>query len=216
MPSLLIPPPYLFTGGDVGLMQVGALIGFNLAMFFGGYISDVITARQIIKNNGIVITEERLKSLIPLFWVAPVGCLLTGLAGEKLWPWYSIAISFGMRESFRACIGVVSEERALRYHESAVSFGTVFAPNIAVTYVIDSFPKQAAQCLVSINVFKNMVAFLFLYQAAAWIQAKGFLQPYVIMMALQLAIFIFAVPLYFYGHRLRHSQLLNRLNEALQ
>jgi hypothetical protein len=67
-------------------------------MFLGGYMSDVITARQIIKNKGNVITEHRLKSLIPLGWVSPLGCLLAGLDGEKLWPWYSIGITFGMRK----------------------------------------------------------------------------------------------------------------------
>jgi hypothetical protein len=48
---------------------------------------------------------------------------------------------------------------------STVSFGTVYTPNIAITYAVDSFPEQAAQSVVSINVFKNMVAFLFVYQA---------------------------------------------------
>jgi hypothetical protein len=98
MPNLLIPPPYYFSGGQVGLMQVAAIVGFILAMFAGGYLSDVITAREIIKNKGKVITEQRLKSLIPLWWVSPLACLLTGLAGEKLWAWYYIAITFGMRE----------------------------------------------------------------------------------------------------------------------
>jgi hypothetical protein len=99
---------------------------------------------------------------------------------------------------------------------STVSFGTVYTANIAITYVVDSFPEHAAQSVVSINVFKNMVAFLFVYQAVTWIQTQGFLRPFIVLMALQLTIFIFAVPLYFYGKRLRHSAFLNRLNKAMQ
>jgi hypothetical protein len=92
----------------------------------------------------------------------------------------------------------------------------VYAPNIAITYVVDSFPEQSAQCLVSINVFKNMIGFLFTYQAVTWIQKQGFLRPYIILMALQLSIFVVALPLYWYGKRLRHSTFLNRLSKALQ
>jgi hypothetical protein len=215
MPGLLIPPPYNFSGSDVGLMQFAAIIGFILAMFFGGYMSDVITAREIIKNKGNVITEQRLKSLIPLGWVSPLGCLLTGLAGEKIWPWYSIAITLGMREWNRPC-KVCRCDKRTDIDDSTVSFGVVYTPNIAISYVVDSFPEQAAQCLVAINVFKNMVAFIFVYQAVTWIQTQGFLRPYIVLMTLQLTVFIFAVPLYLYGKRLRHSAFQDRLNKAMQ
>jgi hypothetical protein len=98
LPSLLMAPPYLFTAGGVGLIQIAAIIGFCIALFLGGWLSDVITARQIIQAGGKVTPEQRLVSLIPFVWVTPVACILTGFAASRMWPWAGIAFSFGMRE----------------------------------------------------------------------------------------------------------------------
>lgn len=51
-PSLLLAPPYLFAPSSVGLMQIAAIIGFLIACFGGGYISDYITARRIVRAGG--------------------------------------------------------------------------------------------------------------------------------------------------------------------
>lgn len=99
LPSFMIPPPYLFTAGDVGLMQIAAIVGFIFATLAGGWLSDVITARQIKRAGGNLVAEQRLISLLPFCWVAPLACLLTGYGASKFWPWYGIAITFGMRES---------------------------------------------------------------------------------------------------------------------
>ena len=84
-----------------------------------------------------------------------------------------------------------------------VSFGTVFAPNIAITYVIESYPHLASECLVIINVVKNMVAFLFLYTAVDWIHSQGWVQVYMIMFMLVTLSMILAIPLYVFGERMR-------------
>jgi hypothetical protein len=72
-----------------------------------------------------------------------------------------------------------------------VSFGTIFAPNIAITYVIECFPRNSSEALVAINVFKNLVAFLFLYTAVDWIALSGWIQVYMIMfMLVSLSMFL--------------------------
>lgn len=63
--------------------------------------------------------------------------------------------------------------------------------------------KHAAQCLVLINIFKNILAFLFLYEAVPWVTSQGFTQVYMIMFMLNMLTLVLAVPLYFYGHRKR-------------
>lgn len=98
----MIPPPYLFTAGEVGLLQIAAIIGFFLATLAGGWLSDVITARQIRRAQGKLVAEQRLVSLIPFCWVAPLACLLSGYGASHGWPWYGIAITFGMREFISA------------------------------------------------------------------------------------------------------------------
>ncbi|KPM38686.1 hypothetical protein AK830_g7880 [Neonectria ditissima] len=137
-PSLLLAPPYLFASSSVGLMQVAAIIGFVIACYGGGYICDVITAKCIVRNGGVFIPEQRLKSLAPGCLVAPIGCVIVAFACDRSLHWAAIAVGFGM-----------------------VSFGTVYAPNVAMTYLLDSYPIFAQEILVAINVTKNLVAFLF-------------------------------------------------------
>lgn len=86
-----------------------------------------------------------------------------------------------------------------------MSFGTIYAPNIAITYVVECFPATASECLVAINVWKNLVAFLFLYVAVDWVASQGWIQVYMIMfMLVTLSMFI-ALLFYFFGGRWRST-----------
>ena len=93
--SMLAAPPYLFSTGDVGLMQIAAIIAFFIACFCGGWISDVITARRIVRSGGVVYPEQRLLSLIPGVLVGPAGCILIAIAGSRLLSWPVLAVGFG-------------------------------------------------------------------------------------------------------------------------
>ncbi|KAK3898367.1 major facilitator superfamily domain-containing protein [Staphylotrichum tortipilum] len=178
-PSLLLAPPYLFTPLQVGLIQIAAVIGFVLACFTGGYLADVITARMI-RRQGRVVPEQRLVSIIPGCFIAPVGCIIVAIACSRQLSWVAIAFGFGM-----------------------VSFGSVYAPNIAITYVVESRPKQASEAIVAINVFKNLVSFLFVYEAVTWVAARGWLEVYMIIFMLVTLSMVLAIPFYFFGSRLR-------------
>lgn len=91
-------PPYLFAGTGVGLIQIAALIGFVIACFVGGFVSDVIVTRLIRRNKNEFFPEQRLVSLIPFFWVAPVGCIIIAIVCSRQLSWIGIAFGFGMRE----------------------------------------------------------------------------------------------------------------------
>ncbi|KAJ5246777.1 Major facilitator superfamily domain general substrate transporter [Penicillium chermesinum] len=180
MSTLLMPPPYEFSSTDVGLMEIAAIIGFLVACFGGGYLSDIITGYIIKKNQGVTRPEQRLVSLLPGMFVAPAGCILLAFACQEKLSWVAIAFGFAM-----------------------VSFGEVYTPNIALTYVVHRHQEHAAQSLVLINIFKNILAFLFLYEAVPWVISQGFIQVYMIMFMLNMLTLVLAVPLYFYGPRER-------------
>ncbi|TKA49867.1 hypothetical protein B0A49_12905 [Cryomyces minteri] len=179
LPSLLFPPPYLFTPSGVGLMQVAALIGFIVAMIGGGYVADIITVKRIIKEGGVSYPEQRLLALIPGCLISPAGCILIAFACAEKLHWVAIAFGFGM-----------------------ISFGTVYAPNIAITYVVERYQDIAAEALVIINAFNNLVAFIFLYVAVDWIQARGWIEVYMILFMLISVVTMAAIPLYIWGERL--------------
>lgn len=84
-----------------------------------------------------------------------------------------------------------------------VSFGSVYAPNIAITYVVESRPKQASEAIVAINVFKNLVSFLFVYEAVTWVAARGWLEVYMIIFMLVTLSMVLSIPFYFFGSRLK-------------
>ena len=87
----------------------------------------------------------------------------------------------------------------------SVSFGTVYLPNVAITYVTDCYPQFASDCLVTINACKNLVAFIFLYVAVDWVNDQGWIQVYMIMFMLTILAPLLAIPMYFYGESLRHK-----------
>lgn len=82
-------------------MQIAALIGFVVACYGGGYVSDEITARMIIRNQGNFVPEQRLISLIPGCIFAPAGCILLALACQNDLHWAVIAVGFGFGELSR-------------------------------------------------------------------------------------------------------------------
>ncbi|KAI5241796.1 MFS general substrate transporter [Aureobasidium subglaciale] len=191
LPSFLTPPPYSFSSSAIGLMQVAALIGFFFGMIAGGYLGDIITVKQILRAGGHSFPEQRLMALIPGFVIAPAGCILIAFACSEKLHWVSIAFGFGM-----------------------VSFGTVYAPNIALTYVIERHQDIAAESLVLINAFKNLVTFLFTYVAVSWIASQGWVQVYMIMFMLVTLATLGAIPSYFWGEemaaRIEATQLHQR------
>ncbi|KAI1840752.1 hypothetical protein JX266_013026 [Neoarthrinium moseri] len=173
-PSFLMAPPYLFTSDGIGFIQFAALIGFVMACYGGGFISDLILTRMIKKNGNTIFPEQRLVSLIPGFWVGPAGCIVVAICCSQTLSWVGVAFGYAM-----------------------LSFGEVYSPNISITYVTDCFPHVASESLVAINAFKNLVAFLFLYVAVAWIQSSGWVEVYMVMFTLTSVSSLAAAALYF-------------------
>lgn len=187
MSPLLEAPPYLFNTSDVGLMQIAAIIGFIFAFCGGGILSDYINGvivRRTASRLTIFRAEHRLISIIPGMLIGPAGCILLAFACGHQLHWSAIAVGFGL-----------------------VSFGTVYTPNIAITYVTQRHQRDAAKCLVLINVFKNLVAFVFLYVAVDWTNKSGYVQVYMIMFMLNVLVLGCALPLYYFG--MRNDEELN-------
>lgn len=177
MSPLLESPPYLFRTDTVGLRQIAAIIGFLLACYGGGYLSDIINAILVRRASGQpeLHPEQRLVSLLAGMAIGPAGCIPLAFAcGDRL-HWSAIAVGFGM-----------------------VSFGTVYTPNIAITYIVHLHQREEAKSLVLINILKNLVAFVFLNVAVDWVNKEGFVQVFMLMFMSNVLILVCAIPLYFF------------------
>lgn len=75
----------------------------------------------------------------------------------------------------------------------------MYAPNIAIIYLVDSYPGIAGQGLIAVSSFKNLVAFLFLFTVVGWTSSQGWIQVYMILFMLLTLSMLLAVPMYFYG-----------------
>jgi hypothetical protein len=177
-------------------MEIAAIVGFLVGCLMGGYVADLITATVIRRQGGAVYPEQRLISLLPGGLIAPAGCVLVAFACSEKLHWVSIAFGFGMGMPITGPSWAIA-------NDAAVSFGTVYAPNIVITYVVESYHNLAAESLVAINVFKNLVAFLFLFTAVDWIASQGWVQVYMIMFMLISLTILLAILFFFFGARWR-------------
>ena len=114
----------------------------------------------------------------------PAGCLLFGFGAGQHLSWAILFVGQGM---------------------VAVGLGAVAI--LVVTYTVDSYGLVAEESLVLVNGLKNVVAFGFAYDAINWIEQIGYEKMFGIMSGLTVFVLALAIPLYFFGARIRLQTL---------
>lgn len=94
------------------------------------------------------------------------------------------------------------------YYTAAVGFaaqaaGVCFVPSVVLSYVVDAYPAEGGEALVLINAGKNLVAFGLTRANTQWLASQGLKKMYSEMAAIQWAVLVLGVPLYFFGPWLR-------------
>lgn len=75
-----------------------------------------------------------------------------------------------------------------------------------MTYVSDCYYAVAPDALLVVNGLKNMVCFGFLYGIVPWVTDVGYVAAYWTQAAIMIFVMaVGALPLYFFGERIRHS-----------
>ncbi|PNS14336.1 hypothetical protein CAC42_6849 [Sphaceloma murrayae] len=193
LPILLSGPPYFFQPFSVGLIQIAAIIAIIVACI-AGYLSDRATAALIRRRKGRYFPEQRLVSLLQTAWIEPLSCIMTGLVCEYKVSWVAIAVALALM--FLGCQSLI---------------------NVLYAYAVESHPDFASDCLVAVNIFKNVVAFVFVYVATDWIERSGWIQVFMIMFMTLTIVTLLAIPLYFYGPALRlRSERIYRPKRKVQ
>jgi hypothetical protein len=70
--------------------------------------------------------------------------------------------------------------------------------------VIDSYYPVAFEALLLVNGLKNCFAFGFSYGVVPWLTRSGYQGAFCEMIAIQCGVMLFAIPLWYYGKKLRH------------
>lgn len=86
-----------------------------------------------------------------------------------------------------------------------VAVGLTAVPVATMTYVSDCYLPVNADALLLVNGLKNIVCFGFLYGVVPWISDVGYVKAFGTQAGLYVAIMLFALPLVFFGQKIRHA-----------
>lgn len=179
-PSLLSPPPYLFTSADLGLFTLSSFIGIIIAFPIAGPLTDYVSQWLRRRNNNIHKPEHRFPALLVPFLLCPPGLIIFG---------YSFAHQ-------RHYIGPAAGAAL-----SAASLTLV--PSVMLSYVVDSYPRTSEEALVLVNASKNVVAFGLAKGSYSWMALVGVDKMFYEFAGIQWAVIALALPLYYAGPWIR-------------
>ncbi|KAG9942010.1 MFS general substrate transporter, partial [Aureobasidium melanogenum] len=175
-------PPYNFSPANVGYTNLAFFVGVCISLLTAGPLSDWVSQRATIRNNGVREPEMRLPALLPFAICTIIGSVILSVGFQDGWPW-EVVVIVGF-----TLIGI---------QVAAVS-------GIAITYVVDCYKPAAGEFLVCATVFKNVWGYGMSKFLNDWIVQIGYVGPLMTIAALSLGCMLFgAVPLYFYGKKLR-------------
>jgi MFS family permease len=144
-------PPYNLSSQTIGFFNFAILVGALMGLATAGPLSDWISMRATIKNNGIREPEMRLPAMIPYVIIMYLGNIIVCVGYERHWPWQAIVI-IGF-----TCAGI--QVAAL--------------PAIVSTYAVDSYKPVAGSLFVSITVNKNVWGYGFSKFITPWATDDG-------------------------------------------
>ncbi|KAK5108209.1 hypothetical protein LTR62_008665 [Meristemomyces frigidus] len=156
-PIFLAMPPYLW-GKNVGLLNVGALVGGVLGFFFTYFLSDrLITGGAKKESHGLAEPESRLPVMFPALFLATTGIWTFGFCAAHPSPhaWVGMVVGYGM-----------------------VGFGIMQIPSIGFNYLLDSYHAISADCFVMTTISRSVVSFAWTFFVASWVGKAGPALPF--------------------------------------
>ncbi|KAI0040661.1 MFS general substrate transporter [Auriscalpium vulgare] len=177
--STIFTIEYDFNASQIGLTNLGGIVGIVIAMAISGPLTDWGAVWMSKRNGGIYEPEFRL-----LF----MSTMLFGVFGYAGWavgtvnnmPWIGAV----------ACIAMAN-------------FSMVVSGSAAVTYLLDTHGPNALHCLAVSNFLKNMVLYGFSFFANGMVETRGVKTSLLILAACQAACWAASIPMYIFGKRAR-------------
>lgn len=149
-PLKIVAPPYNWSQENSGLIALGNIIGYGLAVPFT-FTSDWLAAKLTRRYGGIREAEMRLGVLLVPMLIAPAGLIVYGMTAERDLHWIGYFA------------GVVMVDWA-----SFAYFTFVLA------YSIDSYNANMSETLIAMCVGKQLISFAFGIYLLDWVQESGY------------------------------------------
>ncbi|KAL6705852.1 hypothetical protein ACN47E_006312 [Coniothyrium glycines] len=180
--QLMSAPPY-FWGKNVGLINLGGIIGSFIGLVYTYFLADWTTKREATKDiHGYAEPESRLVTALPALGVATAGSLVFGLVAQNPSEagWVGLCVGMGM-----------------------VSFGLMQAPSVGFNYIIEAYPHLAGDCFVSITSVRAIVSFAWTFFAGDWVTSRGAAEPFGVFTMLMGLFSLLTIPMIIWGKRTR-------------
>ncbi|KAF2632874.1 hypothetical protein BU25DRAFT_417448 [Macroventuria anomochaeta] len=181
-PQLVAAPPYLW-GKDVGLINVGGIIGALLGCIYTYLIADWTTKRNAAKDShGYAEPEARLVTALPALVIATAGALVFGFVAQNPSTTGWVGLQFGL---------------------GMVAFGLMQAPSVGFNYLIESYTNIAGDCFVAVTSARAVVSFAWTFFVGEWVNHDGAAEPFGIFGMLMGLFALMTIPILIWGKRLR-------------
>ncbi|KAK8190629.1 major facilitator superfamily domain-containing protein [Phyllosticta capitalensis] len=149
-PIKIVAPPYGWSQENSGLIALGNVIGYGLAIPFTP-TSDILAARLTRKNNGIREAEMRLGVMLPAMIIGPIGLIVYGMTAERDLHWIGYFAGVTM-----------------------VDWASYFYFTFALAYSVDSYNSNTSEMLIAMNLGKQAISFGMGFKLLDWILESGY------------------------------------------
>lgn len=85
-------PPYNFSPANVGYTNLAFFVGVCISLLTAGPLSDWVSQRATIRNNGVREPEMRLPALLPFAVCTIIGSVVLSVGFQHGWPWEVVVI----------------------------------------------------------------------------------------------------------------------------
>ena len=198
-PMLITVPPYNWSQENSGLVCLGNVIGYALAIPLL-FTFDRLAAHLTKRNNDIREAEMRLGVLLPGALVAPAGLIVYGMTAEHQLHWIGYFFGVAMCNwGACKCIGYLFKLVSLIANLDFYFTGTL-------AYAVDSYNANVSEMLIAMCVGKQLISFGFGEKLLDWVAKSGYAVIIAgvfcgVLLANNLCVFIFM----FWGKSIRRT-----------
>lgn len=172
--------PWNYSNKGVALMNVPCLIGATVGCCYAGFISDWFVLALAKRNNGIVEAEFRLWFSFLSGVVCSIGLLMFGIGTQQELDWRVMYVGLGF-----------------------IGFGWGSSGDVAMSYLMDSYPEMILEGMVGVSVINNSIACIFTFTCSLWLERTGDQNAYIAWACINMFVMFMAAPFIYWGKDMR-------------
>ncbi|PIL31083.1 MFS general substrate transporter [Ganoderma sinense ZZ0214-1] len=213
--STIFTLEYNFNATQIGLTNLGGLVGIVLAMAISSPLNDWGVVWMAKRNRGVYEPEFRLVFMLSMLF-GVFGYVGWAVGNDHRMPWIGAVACITYVPSLPgarpAWLWLLTDSDDARRTGRMLNFSMVVSGSAAVTYLLDTHRANALHILALSNFGKNMVLYASTFFANGIILSHGVKVSLLILGGCQAVCWAAAVPMFVGGKRVRsyiarHPQL---------